>query len=171
MALYNEIVARLKYDTEKYVLVGNFIRKKLDSGIYEPYDDLEYFLRQSIYKQDWRNRVIQDKGRKCTICGVECEKGQLYVIFKGNIKNYLKLRGIKTIDQALRVDDLWDTKHGEIRCKKHLHSKSIEVYNPSLKDKEYIKTYLKVDGVKGLSELLKVPLPTFIDYLIRENML
>lgn len=49
--------------------------------------------------------------------------------------------------------------------KEHLQPK----YKPTVKDQEYIKTYLKIDGIELLSKNLKVPIELFTEYILLKN--
>lgn len=179
MAIYKDIIEKLDFDHNKYIVVGYFIRKIRDDGLYPDITDVEYFLKQSVYHHDWRRRVIEEKGRKCVICDKEItDSGDLYVIFKGGYKAALKFRNVQTIEQALGIDWLWSTDRGEVRCKDHWKisekkrgsiAKNV-LYCPNKDDADYIKLYVKIDGVEGLAEKFGVPVEAFRKYCSDNNL-
>lgn len=160
-------IEKLDFDKNKYLLVGYFIRKIREDGIYPEITDVYHFVQRSVWHDDWRRRVIEDQGRKCMVCGKDnLANDDLFISFKGGIKQTLKYRNIRTIEQAINTKYLWDTARGEVRCKEHWSRKSKvkQEYKPSEKDAQYIRDYLKIDGIELLATHMQVDLEDMQKY-------
>lgn len=72
---------------------------------------------------------------------------------------YQKYYGI----EALNRNIVFTTKCGVTNCVKKSHLKA--VYNPSKADKDYIDTYLKIDGEEVIAKNLNVPIHLFHSFI------
>lgn len=169
--MYSDIIEKLDFDRKKYVISGYFIRKIRPDGLYEPITDVYRFVSNSIFRQDWRRRVLLEKKAICSLCDkMLVDKDDITVLYKGGYRKILTERNITTIDQALKVQILWDVDQGEIRCRKHSKNSGTKklVYEPTEEDKKYIDDWKALHTLEELALLLKVPAPLLKTYCDKE---
>lgn len=80
---------------------------------------------------DWRKFCFNRDNYKCTNCGLG---GKLHVHHKTTVKNLIKKYNIVTKEEALEIDEFWDTNNGVTLCpechkEEHRRLKQIEIIN------------------------------------------
>lgn len=75
-------------------------------------------IRNSDEYKEWRKKVFERDNYACTICRVEGYGKNLEADHIKPLSVILEENGIKTVEQALKCEELWDVSNGRTLCKR-----------------------------------------------------
>jgi hypothetical protein len=82
---------------------------------------LTKLVRNSFKYRQWRSDIFERDNYICQVCGVKSGNGKTIYLMAHHKKEFSKIieeNNIKTLDQALACEELWNINNGETRCDK-----------------------------------------------------